>query len=158
MNRNYYIGGVMVVLGAFGLWYVSLPSGVPDALCGEEGLTIEMGSFDIQAAVVSTEGQRRKGLSGRESLAGCGMLFVYPNMGEHGIWMKDMKFAIDVVWLSDSKEILYAVEGMHPSSYPQIYTATSSSRYIIELPHGTLQENNVKVGDFVSFNLKNSGL
>ena len=48
-----------------------------------------------------------KGLSSKSSLKeNEGMLFVLNSSSRRGFWMKDMKFAIDVIWLNENKEII----------------------------------------------------
>src|ERR1043166_4776967 len=63
--------------------------------------TISIDGAPVVVEVASTETQREQGLSGRSALpSGRGMLFVFDADAEWGFWMKDMSFAIDMVWLS----------------------------------------------------------
>jgi uncharacterized membrane protein (UPF0127 family) len=39
-----------------------------------------------------------------------------------------------------------------PSSYPEVFSAPAPSRYVIELPAGTVQQTGVEVGDIISIN------
>lgn len=95
---------------------------------------------------VSTAEDQSQGLSGRSGLpAEGGMLFAYEGgMQNRCIWMKDMKFSIDVVWLDSSKRIVSMVQGMSPSSYPRKYCATAES--VVELPAGTIREHGLRPG------------
>ena len=60
-----------------------------------------------------------------------GMLFIFDDENNHGIWMKDMNYSIDVVWLNDEKEVIYVIDDMVPESYPTVYEPKTKSLYII---------------------------
>jgi uncharacterized membrane protein (UPF0127 family) len=77
------------------------------------------------------------------------MLFTFPGEREERcIWMKDMKFTIDVLWLDRNKRIVSAIANLTPASYPQKYCA--SAAYIVELPAGTIRGQGLRTGQTVS--------
>jgi uncharacterized membrane protein (UPF0127 family) len=78
------------------------------------------------------------------------MLFVFPEDGRYSFWMKDMTYAIDVLWLSKEGQIVYAIPGLAPESYPKTFTSDTPARYVLELRAGFMDLHNVSVGDFVS--------
>ncbi len=95
-----------------------------------------------------TKEERQMGLSGREKLTKDeGMFFVFPEEGRHGIWMKDMKFSIDVLWLSKEGEVVHLIENMKPESFPKSYYPRNPSIFIVELPVGTISKTKIKVGE-----------
>src|SRR5512144_250193 len=48
--------------------------------------------------------EKARGLSGRPGLKpGHGMLFVYEQPQPIGIWMKDMRFPLDIIWVRDGR-------------------------------------------------------
>ena len=56
----------------------------------------------LQVDLALTDEEKARGLSGRESLdEDEGMLFVFDVPGNYGFWMKDMNFAIDIIWLNE---------------------------------------------------------
>jgi len=68
----------------------------------------------FRVEVADDEAERARGLSGRESLpAGSGMWFVFPEPGQHAFWMRDMAFAIDLVWIGPDRRVLGAL-GLTP--------------------------------------------
>jgi len=80
----------------------------------------------------------RQGLSGREKLEG-GMLFIFPDLALHTMWMPEMKFPLDVVWLDEQLSVVHISYGLQPCrsradcpSYPSVY----SSKYAIEVVAG----------------------
>jgi hypothetical protein len=91
-----------------------------------------------------------KGLSGRSGLAaGTGMLFSYEDSSEHCMWMKDMKFNIDIVWFDDSQRITSIVPDLPPDTYPQSYCARGKT--VLELPAGTAAKHGLRVGQIIKF-------
>lgn len=105
--------------------------------------------FDV--LVVDTATAREKGLSGRSRIKkNQGMLFKYSEAGEYCIWMKDMKFNIDVVWIDKSNKVVAIKENLAPESFPEVFCPNSDSVYILEIPAGAISEHNITVGNQVS--------
>jgi len=96
-----------------------------------------------------TDAQLQKGLSGTKNLpADQAMVFDFPSDGQWGMWMKDMNYPIDMVWLNAKREVVYTVKNAQPSSYPKtIFKPTVAARYVIELPSGTIEKTGIKNGD-----------
>ncbi len=77
-------------------------------------VNIKIGDQYIVADTANTEAKRDKGLSGRDSIGiNEGMYFIFDTPGLYGFWMKDMKFPIDLVWISDGKIVGFE-ENMQP--------------------------------------------
>lgn len=118
---------------------------ISDAQSFERGV---IGETSISLDMVDTESERRLGLGGRESMPkNHGMLFVFEENAEHGIWMKDMKFSIDIVWLNEYSEVIYIERNISPSTFPKVFGPQKPSRYVIEFNAGFLERNNIKIGD-----------
>src|SRR3954470_9978565 len=63
--------------------------------------TVRIGDGIFAAKVVKTAPERAKGLSDTSDLRqDQAMLFVYDSDDKHAIWMKDMNYSIDIVWLN----------------------------------------------------------
>lgn len=62
----------------------------------------------------------------------------------NSVHMWGMRFALDVVFLSGSGEVLALEEGLQPSSRP---VRVRGSRYVLELPPGTIRSTATEVGD-----------
>jgi uncharacterized membrane protein (UPF0127 family) len=100
-------------------------------------------------SIQRTDAEREKGLSGTASLAkNKAMLFVFPNDDKWRIWMKDMNYPIDIVWLDSDKNVIYVVKDAQPSSYPNtIFKSDKNARYVIELASGTIERTGISLGD-----------
>lgn len=100
--------------------------------------------------VADTTGKKMLGLMRRESLkANQGMLFPFGNDGRHDIWMLNMKFSIDILWLDRNFRVLKIVRNAEPcrslwSCVP--YASPSGARYVIELKAGASKTNSIKKG------------
>lgn len=117
----------------------------------------------IQAELADTPEKRVQGLSGREKLGeNEGMLFVFDSSSttsesevvldksdHHGIWMKDMKFAIDIIWLNDDWQIIDIAENITPDTYPQVFRPKEPASYVLEVNADFAAKNKIKIGDAI---------
>jgi uncharacterized membrane protein (UPF0127 family) len=117
---------------------------------------IVFGTSTIAVEVAMTPESWEKGLSGRTSLAAnTGMLFVFNRPDIWGIWMKDMLFPIDIVWLDITRKVIKIEENVAPETYPAMtYEPATPARYVVELPAGTVKNIGITVGEGVMFKNK----
>lgn len=105
--------------------------------------------------IADSNEERTRGLSGRTSVPEDGLLFVFPEAGRPGFWMKDMQFAIDIIWLLDTGEIVGIEHSVSPDTYPQLFYPSVPVRYVLEVPAGTAVAKKWEIGSFVPLpNLK----
>lgn len=108
----------------------------------------------IYLEVAQTLPDRMRGLSGRESLpSDSGMLFIFPDQHYHGIWMKDMNFALDIIWLNDIMEVVHLERDVSPATYPRVFTPPTPALYVLELPNGTVDHAQIKLKQKLNINL-----
>ena len=106
----------------------------------------------LGAYVVDTEEQRMQGLSEKGFLpSGMSMLFVFDKPDTYGIWMKDMNFPLDIVWLDKDKKIIYTLSHVDPSTYPHVFYPPTEALYVLEVRSGFLENQGIKVGDMFYF-------
>lgn len=104
--------------------------------------------------IAETEEDRTKGLSGRGFLpAGMSMLFLFDRPEKAGIWMKDMRFPIDIIWLDSYKRVIHELPNVSPKTYPTVFYPSSEALYVVELQAGTIENKNIKEGDVISFDI-----
>jgi len=90
-------------------------------------------------------------LGGRESLDELsGMLFVFPISDRQGIWMKDMQFPIDIIWINEGK-IVDIAPNIKPTLIDPlpIYLPRVDARLVLEVNAGLSQKSGWKIGDSV---------
>lgn len=98
--------------------------------------------------VARTNDEHTRGLSGTTELPGNeALVFDFFKEDRWGIWMKDMNYPIDIIWLNASKEVSHLVENVQPNSYPQTtYTPPDPARYVIELKAGVVNAKRITIG------------
>ncbi len=110
--------------------------------------TITLDQSTIMASIANTDALREKGLGGVNSLnSNQGMFFMFDTPGLYGFWMKDMLIPIDMIWLDQNLKVVYIESNVLPSTYPAVFTPTSSSMYVLETQSGFVEKNSIKVGD-----------
>jgi uncharacterized membrane protein (UPF0127 family) len=115
---------------------------------GFKDVTIGNKKFTLEIA--DTQSKREKGLSERDNLApDHGMLFDFTENGDWRMWMVQMRFPIDIAWLTKDGKIVYIKHNAQPGDYPEIYHAGQQSWYAIEVPTGTFDDQAVKEGDTI---------
>ena len=104
-----------LVRGIASVMLALLAAACAGAECAPERATsVQIGAQNFRVEVAATPAQRARGLSGRAALgAGNGMWFVMPKPDLHGFWMRDMHFAIDLVWIDGERRVL-GVETLTP--------------------------------------------
>jgi len=102
--------------------------------------------------LADTPAERQQGLSNRDKLGeGQIMIFVFDRQNYHGIWMKDMNFPLDIVWLDRQKKIITIKENVAPESYPEIFLPTAPSLYVLEMGKGTASKLELEIGKTVKW-------
>lgn len=104
----------------------------------ERGVTLSAQSTqEYKIELAKTPSQQELGLSDRPCYPTDGaLLFMYPTDDKFGIWMKNMKFNIDVVWADSNRKIVHIERNMKPDSFPAVYYPDAEARYVIELNAG----------------------
>lgn len=105
--------------------------------------------------VVSSPADLKQGLSNRLSLLPRqGMLFVFPKVEKQSMWMPDMNFPLDIVWIDDTKTIVKIEENATPCADNhncKSYGSGSPVLYAIELNAGDAARIGIVVGLRLSF-------
>lgn len=110
------------------------------ASTGFAQITLELQQQPFQVELAISNQQRRLGLMNRPDLPpNSAMLLVYPQMGMHNIWMKNVAFPLHLVWLDDTGSVLHqqVVPPCLQDPCP-VYSAQQYSRYVLELFPGKL--------------------
>lgn len=139
MSRNFYIGllAAAVVVVAVFLYRTEPPV--------EQ--TVEFGGVSLRVEYATTEIERERGLSGRDSIPNdYGMLFVFQKDGTYGFWMKDMLAPIDIFWLNSKGQVVSITSDVATSTYPNVLYPTEPVRYVLEITAGFAREHNIATG------------
>ncbi len=102
----------------------------------------------VSVEVADTDAELIRGLSGSDPLPeNTGMLFIFPEDGYPAIWMKDMRFAIDIIWINSEGAIVSIAPGVTPDTYPQTFKPAQTARYVLEVNAGYADARNLGVGE-----------
>ena len=121
---------------------------------------VKIGSGVYAVQTADTEASRAQGLSGVEKLASNGgmlLIFDEASIAGSGIWMKDMKIPLDIVWLGEDKKVVHIVTNASPElDTTKTFTPTEPAKYVLELPAGAVKNAAVKIGSQAEFKTKGS--
>lgn len=111
-----------------------------------------IGSMPLLIGFARTPAEWEKGLSGQKSLeANQGLLFLFKKPDYYGIWMKEMLFPIDVIWLDQSNQVIFMKSNFLPSSYPETAKPQSLALSVLEVPAGFIEGHQIHLGDKLIF-------
>lgn len=159
------VGVVIIILGGI---YLSnkLSDNSPDKIIEIDTLKsdyhdgnvcIKDNCFNIN--IVSTDKERIKGLSEQETLANNnGMLFVFDSEGNQSMWMKDMKFSLDLLWINNENKIVFLAYNQQPcdnNNYCPSITNDVPARYVLEINGGLIDKLGIKSGDYAQIKVRN---
>lgn len=121
---------------------------------------ISIAGTQLHVLVADTPRHRFQGWSGKKNMGKYeGMLFVFPEAGQHRMVMRDMYFPLDIIWINGE-----TVVDIAPQLPPQagvseanlvIYQARSTSTMVLEVPAGFKDRTGLKIGDTVRIIDKN---
>lgn len=121
-------------------WPVQADSLIQARLAGEP----------FQLELVNDPEQRRQGLMAREALPlGSGMLFDFPPGTRPAIWMRNMRMALDLLFVDESGQVMQIFPDVPPcADLPcAVYQAEQPVRFVIEVPAGTAGKLGLQPGD-----------
>jgi uncharacterized protein len=158
---------VRPTFGLIGLLWLTLCMGASPALAagapntGPEDPVVSVTTPQkdtILAELADTTEKRARGLMFRQSLAqDRGMLFIFPEPQQWTFWMKNTKIPLDIIWMDQSKRIVYIernVPGCSRSDdgcpqYQPIYDAL----YVLEVAAGMADALKLQRGAKLQFQL-----
>lgn len=119
-----------------------------------QGEKLKVGEAVVYVEIMDKPSERARGLSGRESLGESqGMLFIYPGSRRHSFWMKEMNFALDIIFIDEGKvveihEDVPVPVGGQDGREIKIQTKLETE-WVLEVNAGWVESNGVEVGDAV---------
>jgi len=111
----------------------------------------------VPVEVARTEAEKTRGLSGRDRLApDRGMLFVYEAPIRPLIWMRGMRFPLDILWIRDGRvvDLVRGAKAPAPGEAPQEFAPREDAQYVLEVPAGFVERQGIAVGDRVEMRLE----
>lgn len=79
------------------------------------------------------------------------LLFAFDSIDNHGIWMKDMNYPIDIVWLDKNGNTVHALSEVSPETFPTAFAAPNNDAcFVVELAAGAIERHQLGVNAFVA--------
>lgn len=111
-------------------------------------ITLRMGTHALTAEVANTDSQRAVGLMHRRMLPeNRGMLFVFPDVALHAMWMMNTYVPLSVAFL-DRDGIIINIADMQPHTQTT-HGAVRPAKYALEANQGWFRKRGIKPGDKV---------
>jgi uncharacterized membrane protein (UPF0127 family) len=132
---------------------LALTASRADATPAVVPLTLPSGSV-LQVEVMVKDEDRSMGLMFRPSLPrDRGMLFIFERPDFHGIWMKNCRFPIDIVWLDEERRVVHVAEAVPPCKADPcpVYTPLRRAAFVVELNAGQARLEKAVVGATLRF-------
>lgn len=134
----------LILVGFVAFWPKNPVADLPDY----PTKIMKVGNEEITLLVPTTSQERALGLGAVADLPeNYGMLF--SGYGEIGLWMKGMKYAIDIIWLDKDDAVIHFVNDARPESYPEtIFSNPPNSTAVVavELNSGDIERFNISIG------------
>jgi uncharacterized membrane protein (UPF0127 family) len=108
----------------------------------------------FETELMINDADRAKGLMFRPSLpAGRALLFVFDELDFHGIWMKNCKFPIDIVWLDEAKKVVHVEASVPPCKKDPCptYQPMRRAAYVVEMNAGAAAHEKIVLGAALGF-------
>ena len=110
--------------------------------------TLTIGRHSLTAEVASTDSHRSTGLMYRRMLPeDRGMLFVFPDVALHGMWMMNTYLPLSVAFL-DREGAIINIADMQPHT-TDAHSAARPAKYALEMNQGWFRKRGIKAGDKV---------
>jgi hypothetical protein len=118
-------------------------------------IIINQKTFSVDVA--KSDSEQEKGLSIYNKIPeDKGMIFVFSKADYYPFWMKDMKFAIDIIYIKDNK-IVDIFQNVSPPKSPEekltIIKPKEKSDKVLEINANLSSKYNFKKGDLVIINI-----
>jgi len=138
-----------IIVGAAGI--ISMPSDVKlEAVEFPRG-TIKIDQVVLEVQIADTEPRRVRGLMFQETLPyDQGMLFVFEETGNYSLWMLNMQFFLDMIWIDSTGNVVHIEKDVPPCktaletvACPSITSDGNNAQYILEVTAGFVDEFNI---------------
>ena len=105
----------------------------------------------MKVEVAATAPARIRGLSGVSRMpTNTGMLFIFDRISVQSMWMVEMRFALDILWLDEFMRIVHISYDCQPCPDRDrcpFFSSVHPVKYAIELNGGAARSFGLEVGD-----------
>jgi len=121
------------------------------AKANPEFKTLQCNGVIIRAKIANTDVERAQGLSGVKDLSlNEGMLFDFVTEQPVSFWMRGTCMDLSIAFVTDNK-VIVGIQDMSKDVPTLLHNSPIPVRYALEVPKGFFAQNNIAVGDKLSF-------
>lgn len=146
---------IVLVAAAFVLVMAVTKTMVPLEAADTASPHVIVGGQVVEVELADTASERAEGLSRVKKLAeGRGMLFIFEQPKRPAFWMRDMRFAVDIIWIDANQRVVDITPRLSPATYPEVFRPTQAVQYALEVNSGFAADHGVTMGSTVDVNLE----
>ena len=131
-----------VIVGVAGI--LSLPSDVKLESVEFPRGTVKLDDVVLEVQIADTAPRKTRGLMFQDMLPfDQGMLFVWNESGTHSIWMLNMQFPLDIIWIDGNGTVVHIEKNIQPCktavetvTCPSYKSGSKESKYVLEVTAG----------------------
>ena len=141
-----------IIVGVAGI--ISLPSDVKLESVEFPKSTVKIDNVVLEVQIADTEPRRVRGLMFQNQLPlDKGMLFVFDDVSKYSIWMLNMQFPLDIIWIDGDGKVVF-IEKNAPPCKTALETVTCPSykggnrdaKYVLEVTAGFVDKFKIITG------------
>ena len=138
-----------VIVGVAGI--LSIPSDVKlESVEFPRGM-IKIDDVVLEVQIADTDPRRARGLMFQEQLPfDEGMFFVFDGVSKRSIWMLNMQFPLDILWIDENGKVVYIEKNVPPCktaletvTCPSYKGNNNDAKYVLEVTAGFIDKFNI---------------
>ncbi len=138
-----------IIVGIAGI--ISLPSDVKLEQVEFPRGMVKLDDIVLEVQIADTDPRRARGLMFQEQLPfDQGMLFVFEDEGKRSIWMLNMQFFLDIIWINDDGKVVHIEKNVPPCktavetvTCPSYKGGNRNAKYVLEVTTGFVDKNKI---------------
>jgi len=131
-----------IIVGIAGI--LSLPSDVKLESVEFPRGTVKIDGIVLEVQIADTDPRRARGLMFQEQLPlDEGMLLVFDDANKRSIWMLNMQFPLDVIWIDNNNKVVFIEKNVPPCktaletvTCPSYKGGNKDAKYVLEVTAG----------------------
>jgi uncharacterized membrane protein (UPF0127 family) len=139
---------ISIIIGILGL--VFIPSEVKIKNLDFSKGTIKIGNKIMKVEVADSESERQRWLTFRNERLGpdSGLLLIYDKPDLYSMWLLNIRYPLDLLWLDQSGNVVYIKENAHPcnnilDASQCTFKNTMPAKFILATDSGFVSKNNI---------------
>ena len=113
---------------------------------------VRINDIDLKVKTCLTKISKEEGMMRKTFTNFDGMLF-FMGSGSHCMYMKNCIIPLEIIFIDSNLIIVDIFNGCEPCKTDNCPNYCSSGEYVLELPGGFCQKNNIVAGDVCSFDM-----